>query len=215
MKKYILILFAGFLLQTADCYGQFFQGIGFTVGGTKAKQKWFYQLPDATREIVKQKNILGFNGSIRAEFIGNPNLRWVTEFQFNQKGCKEKTDSVTFRNRLNYICWNNFLKFQFETYEGFPYLLLGPRVEYTLTQNTASPMLGAFQKFNFSWSAGVGFEKIVFSNLKPFIELHYNPDTPFYYAFESTPLDARNRAWELRIGFIFRPNSADCPGIIY
>ena len=200
---------------------QFFQGIGITVGGTKAKQKWFLAMPDASTETIKKKNILGFNGSLRAEFINSDYVRWVTEFQYNQKGCKDKTDSATFRNRLNYICWNNFLKLQYETFDGYPYILLGPRVEYTLTQAAASPAItGTFQKFNFSWGAAIGYEKIVYSYFKPFIEFHYNPDTPFYYAYSNEAswggLQIRNRAWELRIGLIFRPGGHDdCPAVIY
>ena len=215
-KNSLFFLFAYCLLPTAYCFGQFFQGIGITGGVTLAKQKWFTTMPDASKEIVKKKNIFGFNGSVRAEFINSDYVRWVTELQFNQKGCKDKTDTATYRNRLNYICWNNFLKFQYETFEGFPYILIGPRIEYTFTQATKSPAItGAFQKFNFSWSVGAGFEKIVFSNFKPFIEIHYNPDTPIYYAYKTTPLDVRNRAWELRIGIIYRPGGADCPSVVY
>jgi hypothetical protein len=196
---------------------QFFQGFGATVGVTKAKQKWFVMMPDSSTEIFKKKNRIGFNGSLRAEFINSEYVRWITEFQFNQKGCKDKTDSIAYKNRLNYICWNNFLKLQFETFEGFPYLLMGPRVEYLLNKKITSPaFLGDFKKFNFSWSVGVGFEKIVYSYFKPFIEIHYNPDTPFYYAYETTPLDVRNRAWELRIGLIFRSGGHDsCPSVVY
>ena len=202
-------------LGFSPAYCQFFQGIGITAGVTKAKQKWFLTMPDASTQTIKKKNIIGFNGSLRAEFIDNEYIRWVTEFQFNQKGCKDKGDSATYRNRLNYICWNNFLKLQAETYPGFIYLLLGPRVEYTMTQATKSPAItGAFQKFNFSWGAAIGFEKIVFGQVKPFVELHYNPDTPFYYAYNTDPLDVRNRAWELRIGIILRTANASCPGVI-
>jgi hypothetical protein len=218
-KKTLLLFlpFAFCLLPSAFCFGQFFQGIGITGGVTLAKQKWFLNNADGSNSIIKKKNIIGFNGSLRAEFIDNENIRWVTEFQYNQKGCKDKTDSATFRNRLNYICWNNFLKFQYETYSGFPYLLLGPRVEYTFQQKTTSPPItGAFQKINFSWGAAIGFEKIVYEYFKPFIELHYNPDTPFYYAYSGEPLRVRNRAWELRIGIIYRPGGHDsCPAVVY
>ena len=186
IKKYFLLWLFVSVLPTAYC--QFFQGIGITGGVTLAKEKWFLHYPDGSSVTKLKKNIFGFNGSLRAEFINNENIRWVTEFQYNQKGCKDKTDSATFRNRLNYICWNNFLKFQYETFSGFPYLLLGPRVEYLFTQATKSPAItGAFQKFNFSWSIGAGFEKIVYGNFKPFIEVHYNPDTPFYYAYKNCP----------------------------
>jgi hypothetical protein len=215
----LLIISSPFLWRGAggEAAAQFFQGIGITAGVTKAKQKWFLQMPDSSTEILKKKNRIGFNGSVRAEFINSDYVRWVTEFQFNQKGCKDKADSATYKNRLNYICWNNFLKLQFETFEGFPYLLMGPRVEYLLNKKITSPALaGDFKKFNFSWSVGAGFEKIVYSYFKPFIEIHYNPDTPFYYAYETDPLDVRNRAWELRIGLIFRPaGHNNCPSVVY
>ena len=206
------------LLSTVYCSGQFFQGIGISGGVTMAKQKWFLNYPDGYTSIVKKKNIFGFNGSLRAEFIDNDYLRWVTEFQFNQKGCKNKTDSSKFRTKLNYLCWNNFLKFQYETFDGYPYILFGPRIEYLLSQSTndKSINISAFNKFNFSWSAGVGFEKIVYSYFKPFIEVHYNPDTFFYYAYKTEALDIRNRAWELRIGLIYHPGGHDsCPAAIY
>ena len=216
-KKYFFAVFFVYsFLSTVYCFGQFFQGIGITAGVTKAKQKWFLTQPDASTITIKKKNVIGFNGSVRAEFINNDNIRWVTEFQFNQKGCKDKTDSATYKNKLNYICWNNFLKLQYETFDGFPYILFGPRVEYLLSQKIKSPAIkGSFKKFNFSWSVGAGFEKIVYSNFKPFIEVHYNPDTSFYYAYENAPLKIRNRAWEFRIGLIYRPGKKDCPSVIY
>lgn len=215
-RKLVVFCFLIFLISPAS-FGQFFQGIGITAGVTKAKQKWFLTQVDGSETTIKKKNVFGFNGSLRAEFVDSEWFRWVTEFQFNQKGCKDKTDSASYKNKLNYICWNNFLKFQYETFEGFPYLLMGPRVEYTLSQAKGSPALsaGAFKTFNFSLSAGVGFEKIVFSNFKPFIELHYNPDTKYYYALETDPISVRNRAWELRLGIIYRPGGADCPTVVY
>ena len=221
-KKNILIVL--FIISTpllwrgagGEVAAQFYRGIGITAGVDLAKEKWFLHYPDGSSATQLKKNLFGFNGSVRAEFIDNENIRWVTEMQYDQKGCKDKADSATFRNRLNYLCWNNFLKLQYETFDGFPYLLMGPRVEYLLTQGTKSPAItGAFQKFNFSWSIGAGFEKIVYGNFKPFIEVHYNPDTPFYYAYKTSPLDIRNRVWELRIGLIYRPAPKSCPGVVY
>lgn len=205
------------LLPAVYCSAQFFQGFGITLGATKSKQKWFLEMPDASREIIKKKNVFGFNGSLRAEFISSEYVKWVTEIQFNQKGCKDKTGSASYRNKLNYLCWNNFLKFQMETYPGFFYVMLGPRVEYALSQSVGSPALagGSFGKLNFSWGPAIGFEKITFGQLKPFIELHYNPDTPFYYAYSGEQLRIRNRAWELRIGIIFRTADPNCPGVIH
>src|ERR1051326_1300780 len=116
MKK-IIFLFC-FLFVLCSARAQFFRGIGITGGVTMAKEKWFL---NESKTTALKKNIFGFNGSLRAEFIDNDNIRWVTEFQFNQKGCKDKTDSATYKNKLNYLCWNNFLQLQYETYDGYPY----------------------------------------------------------------------------------------------
>ena len=101
MKKniFLFLLFAYCLLPIAYC--QFFQGIGATAGVDLAKGKWFLHYADGSSAIERKKNLFGFLGSVRAEFIDNENIRWVTEFQYDQKGCRDKIDSATFRNRLN------------------------------------------------------------------------------------------------------------------
>ncbi|MFH1005442.1 MAG: outer membrane beta-barrel protein [Bacteroidota bacterium] len=204
-------------INGCEASAQFFRGIGITGGVTLAKEKWFFFMPDSSISTQKKKNVFGLNGSLRLEFIDNDYMRWVTEFQINQKGCKDKTDSITFKNRINYLCWNNFLKFQYEIFDGFPYILFGPRVEYLLTQNINSPAItNSFNKFNFSWSVGVGWEHIVYNYFKPIIEIHYNPDFNFIYAYETDMLKIYNCAWEIRIGLIYRPGRyKSCPAVLY
>ncbi len=208
MKKGLLIfLFTNCLLATANC--QFLQGIGIMGGITYARQKWWTDMPDGSTLIEKHKHLLRFNGEVFLEFIDNPNIRWRTEFQYNQKGTKyiETGD----KNKLDYICWNNFIEFRGETYNGYPYFLAGPRVEYLLAQSTPS-LPASSATLHFSWSVGVGWEFVAFSNWKPIVELHYNPD--FNYAYDTDPIRTKNRAYELRVGFkIDLSSHGSCPKV--
>lgn len=211
----ILIVVLSLLLAAPSLQAQrrtdkkFVRALGFTVGGTAARQKWFWDAePDFTE---KKKWILGFNGSIFLEMLPYRHFRWVMEFQFNQKGCIEKTDTAKFRNRLNYISFNNYLKIRLdETYHGTPYFLIGPRLDYMITQKLQSPALTPeFKKIHFSLAMGPGFEFVAFSPWKIFAELLYDFD--LNRAYDTVPLDAKNRDWELRVGLLYRfSNAEDC-----
>lgn len=210
MRKLIIILI--FCSSIGSVSAQFFQGWGLMGGLSYYRQKWWLDLPDGSTEKFKQKYILRFNGELFAEFINNEHFHWRTEFQYNQKGCKEKTDNGTFKNKLDYICWNNFLKIYEEEFEGTPYLLVGPRVEYLFKQNTQSPLItDDFRKIHFSWSVGLGWEFPMFSRFKPLIEIHYNPD--INKAYQTEVLRIINRPWELRIGFRIGSKTKSCPAV--
>ena len=182
-------------------------GWGITIGGTRATQKWYYQLPDVT-EKMKYRN--GFNGSLFGEFLTHDIFSWISELQYNQKGAKVTfLDGIPFNSRTNYLSFNNFLKMRAEGYDINLYFLAGPRIEYLLSTN--GPI--NFNKLHFSASAGVGCD---FNFLDPWIlftELHYNPDITKSY--KSSGIGIRNTAWELKIGIKRNLNSSrkfeECP----
>lgn len=207
----IFIFFCSTQLQ--PCNAQFVNGIGIMGGATFAKQN-FYSPP--TAETLKKKFIVGFNGCAFAEFFNNDYLRWVTEFEYNNKGGRDKTNG-DFKNKLTYLCWNNYLKIRSEFYIGIPYLLIGPKLEYLLSQNIQSPpVTSSFHKLHGSASFGAGWEFIVFSSLKPVAEIHYNPDIKIK-AYKQNDLEIKNKAWELRIGlkYVFTNTSQGekCPPV--
>ena len=203
-KKYFIpfILCALVLAAGTDCKAQqlrgysrkepFVVGYGVTIGGTRATQKWDYQLQDVS-EKMKYRN--GFNGSIFGEFLSHDIFSWISELQYNQKGAKVTfLDSTQFKSRTNYLSFNNFLKMRSEGYDINLYFLFGPRIEYLVSSN--GPV--NFNKLHLSASAGVGCD---FNFLDPWIlftELHYNPDITKSYS--SPGIDIKNRAWELKIG---------------
>ena len=213
MKKLFPILF--FFGSFGVLSAQFFQGWGVMAGLSYYRQKWWIDNIDGSQSKVKQKYILRFNGDLFAEFIKNDHFHWRTEFEYNQKGCKEKTSTDTYKNKLDYIGWNNFLKIYEDEFEGTPYLLIGPRVEYLFKQNTTSPMINSdFRQFHFSWSAGIGWEFVTYGRIRPIVEIHYNPDINRAYKNSGPGItDIINRPWQLRVGIKIGSKKAECPKV--
>jgi len=208
MTKRIYFSFV-LMIFSLGASAQFFNSWGLMGGGTLAKHKFDYKEPDVTQ---KKKNRLGFNVEVFAEFFTNDHFTWRTEFEYNKKGSIDK-DSGDFKNKLTYLSWNNYLKMRTELFGGTPYLLLGPKLEYLLSQGTSSPTItGNFNKFQLSPDVALGWEFIVFTNVKPFLELHYNPDIGLN-AYKDNNLAIKNRAWELRIGIRFASARESCPRV--
>lgn len=210
MKKIILIVVI--TLAALQSEAQFLNSIGITAGGSLGNQKFYFSNPDA---LSRKKYILGLNGSIFAEFFSGNYVRWVSEFQYNEKGSRDKQPENTYRNKLQYICWNNYLKIRYEMYSIIPYVLVGPRLEYDLFQKTTSPAItGSFSRIHVSAAAGAGVELVTYSNFKPFIEAFYNPDV-ILPAYNQSNLAIWNKNFELRIGlkyeFVGRTESCNTP----
>ena len=171
---------------------QFLSGYGISIGGTRSTQLWNTNTSDKT-DMMKYR--FGLNGSVFLEMLSDPNIKWISEFQFNQKGAKEiPYNSEILSSRTNYISFNNFLKYRLEGYDFSPYVLAGPRLEYLLNAN--GPL--DYSKFHAGISFGLGSE---FNFKDPWIlftEFHFNPDIG--KSFHSEVLDVKNRAYELRVG---------------
>jgi hypothetical protein len=210
MKK-IALVFA-LVIVTCVANAQFLNSIGITAGGSLGNQKFYFNNPD---ELSRKKYTLGVNGSIFAEFFSANYVRWVSEIQYNEKGSRDKQPENTYKNKLQYICWNNYLKFRYEMYSIIPYILVGPRLEYNLGQNTSSPTITSnFNKLHGSLAVGAGTELVSYGNFKPFVEAFYNPDI-ILPAYTTSTLDVWNKNIELRIGlkyeFVGRRETCNTP----
>ncbi len=210
MKKALIIFII--VLAALQSEAQFLNSIGITAGGSLGNQKFFFDDPSS---ISRKKYIIGLNGSVFAEFFSANYIRWVSEIQYNEKGSKDKQPEDTYRNKLQYICWNNYLKLRYEMYSIIPYVLIGPRLEYNLSQNTASPVVtGSFLPLHVSAAAGAGIEFISYSNFKFFTEAFYNPDI-IMPAYKISGLGIRNKNIELRVGlkyeFMGRKETCNTP----
>lgn len=194
MKKivsFIIVLF--FTLQS---HAQFLNSIGVTVGATAANEKFRFHDP---LYMSRKGYVFGFNASVFLECFSHDNARWVTEIQYNQKGSADRQPEATYGNKLQYLCWNNYLKLRYEMYSIIPYIMVGPRLEYTLSQGTTSPAVtGAFLPLHLSLAAGGGLELVSYTNFKFFVEAFYNPD--IMPAYVTPGLHINNKAIELRVG---------------
>jgi hypothetical protein len=183
------------------CNAQFLNSIAITGGGSLGNEKFYFLNPST---VAKKKYILGANASIFAEFFSGNYVRWVSELQYNEKGSVDKASGGPYINKLQYGCWNNYLKFRYEMYRIIPYVLIGPRLEYDITQATASPAItGRFLPLHISAAAGAGIEFVSYGNFKFFTEAFYNPDI-IMPAYLRSGLDVRNKNIELRIGLKYQ-----------
>jgi len=95
-----------------------------------------------------------------------------------------------------------------------PYILIGPRLEYELSQATTSPAIsGSFRKIHVTASVGAGVEFINYGNIKFFTEAHFNPDVMRSYKREN--LSIRTTAYEIRVGlkYVFGDKKYACPPV--
>lgn len=199
MKNAVAVILFLTLISTAQA--QLVSGIGIMGGVTYSRQKWKIHEPPQS---FNQKRILRYNGEVFIEWFSHETFRIQTELQYNMKGAKDGATGQKYK--LDYFAFNNFLKIRHETYSLIPYILVGPRIEYTFRSN----QLGS-KTFHFGWSAGAGFETISFGPVCFLTELHYNPDID--KAGKTTFHEYYNRAFELRVGlkYKFRDSSNDCP----
>lgn len=186
--------------------------IGITGGVTFSKQKWNFSDPDYTQ---RNKFIMGFNGSVMAELFSRDYTSVISELQYNQKGTTEK-DSLgsKLKNKVNYLCWNNFYRIRYDMDAIIPYILIGPRLEYALSQSTASPAItGSFSKIHVTASVGAGIEFVSYGDIKFFTEAHFNPDV--MRSYKQGNLSIRTTAYEIRIGlkYVFGDKRSACPPV--
>ena len=191
-----LILFSIAILSIVQTKAQFVNSMGITAGVSAGNQKFLFTEPLA---ISRKKYIVGFNASIFGEFFSHDYARWVTEIQYDQKGSIDKQPEGNYGNSLQYLSWNNYLKLRYEMYSIIPYIMVGPKLEYRLTQATSSPpVTGSFLPLHISGAFGGGVEFISYSRFKFLVEAFYNPD--MMPAYVTPDLHIKNKNIQLRVG---------------
>jgi hypothetical protein len=209
MKKLFLFIIA--IIAGLQSNAQLVNSIGITAGVSAGNQRFHFYDPTL---LSRKKYIIGFNASVFVEFFNHDYARWVTELQFNQKGSIDKQPNINYANKLQYISWNNYLKLRYEMYRIIPYILIGPRLEYKLTQATSSPTItNSFLPLHVSGVVGAGIEFVSYTNFKFLVEGFYNPD--LMKAYVNPDLSVKNKNFELRIGlkyeFAGRKTSCNTP----
>lgn len=212
MKTNFFSLF--FIFCYLQINAQFFNAIGITAGATYANQYW----NDDIKKSTESKNfVLGYNGSVMAEFFSGDWVRWVSEIQFNQKGSIDR-DSIDYTTKLNYLSFNNFLKIRYEMVSVIPYVLIGPRIEYLLSGSSESKRVtGTFNPLHVNLAGGLGLELVSYGPFKFFTEAFYTLDLT--KAYDNGGLNMYNQSIELRVGvkYVFKKKSdvMDCNSPTY
>lgn len=200
MKK--LLLFTIIFLSAFISNAQFLNSMGLTLGATAANQRFNFLEPPSTS---RKGYVFGLNASVFLEMMSHDNVRWVTEIQYNQKGSADPRENANYANSLQILSWNNYLKFRYEMYRIIPYVMVGPRLDYTLSQATSSPEItGNFLPLHVSLAAGGGLEFVSFTNFKFLVEGFYVPD--IMPAYVAPTLHVKNKDFELRIGLKYEFN---------
>jgi hypothetical protein len=205
LKTLITILFLAIAsLQSAR--GQLLHAYGATIGLTRSTEVFNYNNPDL-RQTMGYRS--GFNGSLFLEFFNHPVFTWVMEAQFNQFGSRwlDADGAETFRHRLNYGSFNNFLKARAEGIDINLYAIAGPRVQYLLSANAPDA-----SQLAFSVSGGLGCDFNFFEPVILFTEVHYVQG----FFGNSDVMERQNRAFEFRIGIkkLIQKRRDDCPPVL-
>jgi len=190
------VALTGLLLSVQFCQAQFLNGVGLTAGVNYGNER---VVSLTTKSIERDKYIFGKNASFFLEFFKDKFVHWQSEFQYNEKGSIQSENHTNYQTHLTYFCWNNYLKIKFEQLYTIPYIIFGPRAEYTFQQSANNPKFStAFEVFHASAAVGAGFETVSYGPLKFLMEGFYNPDV--LYAFNKNNLGLTNNAFEARLG---------------
>ncbi|MFI5149204.1 MAG: outer membrane beta-barrel protein [Bacteroidia bacterium] len=213
--------FLSLMVLTLQCQSQFFQSIGVNGGLTMAREIWKVDNTSPSPYYFNdpQKWKYSWNAAVTFEFINSEIWRWDSEIQYNNKGGID-VDKTHNNKKLGinptHLCWNNYLKYRFDAYQGVPYVFAGPRLEYVLQSSSNSPPVqrGNFNKIQITPAVGAGWEFITYGIVKPFIEAIYNPDPTFMIpSYHVLDLKLYNQAIELRAGIRIeiRSGKETCP----
>ena len=221
IKKIIFILVLCQVVQQAYSQ-QFLRGFGFFVGATESSHRYVNKLPVDSFNFAhtygapshRTQEYFSWSVGILGEFLKYDRIRWQTEIEYCNKGAieSELLNRVTgergpkVANTFANLQWNNYAKlFLKPGYRGTPYVMLGARIEYNISRATPAyaAVASLVPKITVTPDVAVGYEFIVYSKWKPFVELHYNPDL---IKLHVDPVTMWNRTLELRVGLIFRPS---------
>ncbi len=221
MKKIIIILV---IIISYELPAQVFKGVG--IFGALTQSAHYYKNLDTDRKLDTpyvfnrfyppshiSKEFFNWGAGIFLELSTRNNLRWQTEFEYANKGAKEKelTNAYTGDrsgsfgvNKFTYIQWNNYLKFYNPIgFSSHWYVMPGIRLEFLFRSKASvfTPVSGNFPRFWFSGNLGLGYEFPLFKKISAFVEYHWNPDI---IRHKHDNVRVRNRTFELRAGLVYR-----------
>jgi opacity protein-like surface antigen len=172
-----------------------------------SNQDFNYSTPGAG---LDTRSRTGFDLGGFIEWFDLPYLRMLTEAHYLQKGMIDKVKVVngsgdvigTVKNdhRIDYLSISALSKFTPGGKVFSPYLIIGPRVDFRL-KNNSEVYDELYDKFNATFlggDIGAGMEFSLNKLLTLLAEFRYSHD--FTEAYKTELLEVRNRSYQLLIG---------------
>jgi opacity protein-like surface antigen len=206
MKSFVLNILTIIILLPSFAQSQLIKSGGFKVGGISASQSFDYSL-DFSLPI---DNRWGWNIGGFVEFFQHPNLSLLTELHYIQKGYSlslpvttadqpEGTGAyITFKPRLDYVSLPILVRLRFETGSVTPYVLVGPRFDFMMSQIDNAITYSGTDK-GMTFGGGVQFPVSPSSQL--LVEGRFSPS--FGNAFQNPNLTVKNKSFEMFVGMSF------------
>ncbi len=162
----------------------------------------------------------GFTGGVFLEWLEEPYLTILSEFNYLQKGSRYKVLSegenfwgepdYDYINRLHYLSLPILVKYKATQNNYVPYLLIGFRYDYLISSSIESAEFKTkydnFQNHNLGADFGLGFD---FSLFERDFNLEYRFSSHFNYLFKTNSdgllsFDIKNESHKLTLGFLFK-----------
>jgi len=185
MKKTIgLILFI--ILFSNSSFSQIPIKWGINLGLTSSNQKFYYTNTSISRDFRS-----GIEFGVFGEFFNFPNLSFVGEISYIQKGTQDKDIYVTRQAnnpqgyedmghldlRFDYLSLTTLAKGKYNLGWFTPFVFIGPSLNYLVDGNEQADLgLDKYNKLVIGYSAGLGTEFEIMSPFSIIMEVVYNQD---------------------------------------
>ncbi len=187
MKKTIgLILFI--ILLSNSSFSQIPVKWGINLGLTSSNQKFYYTNTNTSREYDFRP---GIEFGVFGEFFNFPNLSFVGEISYIQKGTQDKDINVSRQAnnpqgyedmghldlRFDYLSLTTLAKGKYNLGWFTPFVFIGPSLNYLVDGNEQADFgLDKYNKLVIGYSAGLGTEFEIMSPFSIIMEVVYNQD---------------------------------------
>lgn len=205
--RVLLTVLAVLQIWTPIAQGKLLKGFGFKTGVVIANQDFDYSTPGPGLD-TRSRTGFDFGGFV--EWFDLPYLRMLTEAHYIQKGMIDEVKVVNtsgdvistlkYDHRIDYLSVSALGKFTPGGKVLSPYLIIGPRVDFRLKNNSEvyDVLYDNFNSVFFGGDIGLGLEFSLNKLLTLLTEFRYSHD--FTEAYKTELLEVRNRSYQLLIG---------------
>jgi hypothetical protein len=180
---------------------------GVKIATTSAAYEWRTAYPQVSPPL---KRLQGYNFAIYAQWYESEYFGAITQFEYSQRGnTTVYTDfyplgqvEYVLKNHASYLSVPLFVKFRPINSDVSPFLLVGPRVDYLVKQNTEDVGMNVvynhLKKWVLGYSISLGIESSYFLGINISLEARYNRDIT--NTFHDDGIEILNNAFDFWLG---------------